>query len=133
LGWLPAWHWLPEQQPAQFCGPHVGVLWHDPPTHVSFALQLRHWPPKAPHAWFVGGLMHVLPRQHPAQFCGPHVGVGTQTLPPGVCWHDWPTCVQFWQDDPRLPHAVLSTPMRHVLPRQQPAQFCGLHDGVPVH
>jgi hypothetical protein len=55
---LPMTHFVPSQQPPQFCGPHVGVPSQRPPPPGferqiwAMIVQLSHAAPLSPHAWF---------------------------------------------------------------------------------
>ena len=67
----------------------------------------------------------VLPWQQPkGHVAGPHA-----PMPMHVCpLHVSPSCAQFWQRAPPVPHAVWLLPLTHVLPAQQPpGHVCGLH------
>jgi hypothetical protein len=120
---VPPRHWLPEQHPEQFDGPHAAPAVHAPPAHWVPAPHALHVPPPAPHAEsFVPGRQR-LPWQHP-----PGHEVALQA--PSV-WHALATQAavspQFWHAPPPEPHAPSAPPPVHDVPWQHPAHVCGPH------
>jgi hypothetical protein len=118
------------QHPAQFDGPHVCGVMHEPKSQTSPS-PAQSWQasPATPHAVEDAPFWHVLPTQHPGQFDGPHVGCVTHAPLEQVA----PVPKQSKHCSPPKPHAVCCVPAWHELPTQHPGQFCGPHVVDPTH